>query len=861
MNIRAFLTFLLLILVSTAASGDCLTPQWTEDQQAIPPISLRDRFVIGDFDEDGKPDLAATTYGTPNEAVFLRGKGNGSFEAAVTVHSGASLDDLLARDANGDGNLDLLIIDAVNDQLAFVAGNGAGTFAPAVTYGMVLGTSFIAADLTGDSKIDIATVVFDGSFAQAIVYRGNGNGTFGTGESWQIGSGPYTIAAGDLDGDGAIDLAISYFQSTRLDLLFNKGDGTFDPLMQLTVGNFAYGVTVADTDADGDNDIVTANWNDDTVTLHRNNGARQFTAVTYSATVPGGRTPASPRWIAVADITGDGLVDLVASAANGGYLAVFRSKGDGTFAAPTTYSLPRFGGTNVIVGRIATADLDLDGRIDVAAMRANWTNVSLVLNRCGDIGVNLTTETPVITTGQSATFVVSMETGFGIRPQPTGTVSIVEGDHVWATGPLVNYSASFTIAGLPLGDRTLTATYSGNAEYEPARSSDFVEHVTNERTTTTITLSPAGDPEYGQQSELIAKVTSTIGTQPTGRMMFGVDAPPVPVTYANSGPEIRRRTYDLSAGSHLIYASFLGDTIHPPSDAIPLTVVIRKVTAALTLAPSTSAETGVTSIVAYFQRPYPTSGNATGVVKFFDGNTVLGTGAVIATNGTQTAGLTLTLPLGRHDLRASYAGDANYNASQSSVVVHSVFAAGELAMDARGTADGITMAWAYRPGSGVIVFRAPALTANWTYLRGDTSHSPQVDTTAAAGNVYLYRLQLHPYGYPTPPTQVGTVDLGVRMTFTNDPTLPVTSRVLLADVQELLTQTNFLRAQAGLATVTFTDLAAGKPMRVAHITTLRTKINEARVALGAAPVTFARSLAAGTKILATDVQELREAAH
>ena len=853
---RAFLSFFLLFLVTTAASGDCLTPLWTEDQSTIPQIAVRDRFVIGDFDEDGTPDVAAIASGTPYQAVYLRGKGDGSFETAVTLHSGTALEDLLARDVDGDGNLDLLIIDNVNDQLAFVAGHGDGTFAPAVTYAMVLGASFVAADLTGDGKIDIATVAFDANYAQAIIYRGNGNGTFGTGEPWQIGSGPYTIAAGDLDGNGAIDLAISYAQSTRLDVLFNKGDGTFDPLVQLTGGNFAYGVTVADTDADGDNDIVTANWNDNTVTLHQNKGARQFTPVTYSATVPGARTPASPRWIAVADVTGDGRVDLIASAANGGYLAMFRNKGDGTFATPVAYLFPRFGGSNVIVGRIATADIDVDGRIDVAAIRG--TLLSSVLNRCGDIGVSLTTETPIITAGHSATFRVSMQTGvFTSRPEPTGTVSIVEGDHVWATGPLSNYSASFTIAGLPLGDRTLTATYSGSDEYEPAQSPAFVEHVTSESTTTTITLSPTGDPEYGQESELAATVTSTIGGNATGFLMFGIDAPPQRETAYLNGPYISRYTDDLSAGTHTIYASFFGDSSHPPSEAVPFKIVIRKITPALTVSAATSAATGVTTVAAIVQRPYRNSGNATGMVKFYDGNAVLGT-APVSGDGNQAAVLSLTLTPGRHDLRASYPGDANYNASESSVVTHTVFAAGELAMDARGSADGIQMAWAYRPsGSGLIVFRAPALTANWAYL----TSNEKLDTTASAGNVYLYRLQLHPDGYPTTPTQVGTVDLGVRMTFSNDPALPVSSQVRLSDFQELVNQTNFLRSKAGLADVTFTDLAIGKPMRVSHITTLRTRLNEARVALGAAPATFARSLSVGTKILAADVQELREAAH
>jgi hypothetical protein len=864
MTQRALLP-LLLILWSTVASADCLTPQWATSESYFPGNYLWDRFVTADFDEDGKPDVVALGSTTAPVVVFLRGKGDGLFEAPVTLHSAGDLEDVLTRDVNGDGNLDLIVVEDTVDQFACLIGHGDGTFAPAVTSSvgpLDNGERFTAGDLTGDGKTDVVSFTYSaGSAPRLNVYPGDGNGSFGAGLLTPVEPFPSAVASGDLDGDGATDVVVAY-AGTRVDVLFGNADGTFDPAVQTTGGTDGRGITLSDVDGDGDADVVIANMTGGTVTVQKNLGGRAFApAVAYDVTRADLRQP-SAKSVAVADLTGDGIVDLAVSAGSGGYLAILRGNGGGTFATASFYKPPSYG-EKLSIGRVAAADFDLDGRIDLAVPRLNFADIPAVLNRCGDIRVTLTTETPTITAGQSATFRVTAMTVFEPDSEPTGTVSIVEGDHVWATGSLANSSASFTVAGLPLGDRTLTATYSGNAEYEPARSSDFVEHVTSESTTTTITLSPDGDPEYGDESELIARVTSSTGTPPTGRMMFGIDAPPVPVTYAGSGPEIRRFTDDLSAGSHLIYASFLGDETHPPSDAIPLKVVIRKSTTTVTLHPHTTADTGVTSIVATVDSTQWRGSAATGVVKFFDRNVLLGTAPALS-NGfqTATATLTMTLPPGRHDLRASYPGDANHNAAESSPVVHSVFAAGELAMDARGNADGIEMAWAYRPSdSGVYVFRAPALTANWTYLSGYLTNSPKLDTTASAGSVYLYRLQLHADNDLTTPTQVGTVDLGVRMTFSNDPALPVTSPVRLSDVQELVNQTNFLRSKAGLAAVTFTDLGAGKPMRLAHITTLRTKINEARVTLGAAPVTFARSLSAGARILAADVQELREAAH
>lgn len=210
---------------------------------------------------------------------------------------------------------------------------------------------------------------------------------------------------------------------------------------------------------------------------------------------------------------------------------------------------------------------------------------------------------------------------------------------------------------------------------------------------------------------------------------------------------------------------------------------------------------------------------------------------------------------GRHDLRASYSGDDNFHGSESTILTHHAFASSGLLIDARGRADGIVLAWPYMNDTTRQVGRAiapdPAFTGRVSIGRAT------LDQQTSPGVVYLYRLEFWSGGLIS---GFGPVDLGVRMTFSEDPLLPG-MKVRASHFQEVIDATNFLRGKVGQSLVTFNDLAAGTSIRASHITTLRTKINEARTALGAAPVSFIRAIASGDIIRAQDLQELREAVH
>src|SRR5579863_2102873 len=197
--------------------------------------------VVGDFDKNGSSDLAvvlgpAAYYEVPNEVNILLNDGTGSFFVAYEYGISQSLDDtaVATADVNGDGNLDLLIAGMSYPNpggwyLTVLLGNGDGSFGTPAVYSFSNNLStgnIVVGDFNNDHKLDIAVPDTDGTLA---VLLGNGDGTFGLPIEVFDGqpnpNGPNTIVAADFNGDGNLDLAVA--STSGLAVLLGKGDGTF----------------------------------------------------------------------------------------------------------------------------------------------------------------------------------------------------------------------------------------------------------------------------------------------------------------------------------------------------------------------------------------------------------------------------------------------------------------------------------------------------------------------------------------------------------------------------------------------------------------------------------------------------------
>jgi hypothetical protein len=175
--------------------------------------SLPTSLALGDFNGDGAPDLAVTSF---RGLSVLLGNGDGTFQAAQRISS-QDWDSIAVGDLRNNGHQDLV----VGSGLAVFLGNGDGTFQAPEFYRSA--ASFVGlGDFNGDGTLDIATS--GGIPAAGSVLLGNGDGTFQLPLDFPIGPDIGRLAVGDFNGDGFPDLAIANQESSSVSVVLNAAD-------------------------------------------------------------------------------------------------------------------------------------------------------------------------------------------------------------------------------------------------------------------------------------------------------------------------------------------------------------------------------------------------------------------------------------------------------------------------------------------------------------------------------------------------------------------------------------------------------------------------------------------------------------
>ena len=326
--------------------------------------------VVADFNGDGKLDLAVPVYsmgaGLPILDVFL-GNGDGTFNAAPQVPEGNSNAGYAAvADFNGDGKPDLAVTLPDNDSVTVLLGNGDGTFTGHTPITVPYVFAIATADLNGDGIPDLVTA--NPGSSNLTVLLGKGDGTFSPGSTVGTAGQPTWVTVGDFNGDGIPDLAATIFGGGTnapgyVEILLGKGDGTFTPVAsEPAVGYSPSDIIAGDLNGDGILDLAVANLTSDTnhpatVTVLLGKGDGTFTPTTQ--TLLTGNLPYS---VAIGDFNGDGIPDLVTANAGSNTATVFLGNGDGTF---TTGPSPLLG-INPISA--AVGDFNDDGLSDIAGL-------------------------------------------------------------------------------------------------------------------------------------------------------------------------------------------------------------------------------------------------------------------------------------------------------------------------------------------------------------------------------------------------------------------------------------------------------------------------------------------------------------
>ncbi|MFI5455663.1 MAG: FG-GAP-like repeat-containing protein [Isosphaerales bacterium] len=339
-------------------------------QETFPAGSGPASVAVADLNGDGKRDLVVGNRNASTVTV-LQGNGDGTFQAPITLGAGKNRYSAAVADLTGDGSLDVITTSVLKNTVTVQLGNGDGTFGPGETVSVgPAPTSVAVADLNGDGRPDLVTTNSDGNTVSVLL--GNGDGTFSVQQTFPVGRSPRAVAVADLTGDGIPDLVVANYNDDTVSVLVGNGDGTFLPQEVFPVGQKPYSLVVADLNGDGKPDIIVANSASDTVSVLLNLGGRNdHVNFAPQMTFPTGRQPFS---VAVADINGDGVPDIITANAASNTVSVLVGNGNGTFRPQQTYAV----GSRPY--SVAVAGLNGDGKPDIVATNYGGDSVSVLLN-------------------------------------------------------------------------------------------------------------------------------------------------------------------------------------------------------------------------------------------------------------------------------------------------------------------------------------------------------------------------------------------------------------------------------------------------------------------------------------------------
>ena len=318
------------------------------------------------------PRIFIANFGQINQVYKNDGAGGFTSGSDISFDSNDSYS-IAVGDLNGDGRLDIVVANYTEKNRVYLDDGMGGFTGSDISSDEFNSSSIALGDLDGDGDLDIVVANYDSSSSGRPnrVYKNDGTGSFtGTDLSSELNKSN-SIALGDIDGDGDLDIVVANYGSSSSGapnrVYKNDGMGSFTGTDLSSELNDSYSIALDDLDGDGDLDIVVADYGS-VNRVYKNDGMGVFTGSNISS------DSSDSSSIALGDLDGDGDLDIVV--ANYGQVnRVYNNDGMGVFTGSNISTDVNFSNS------IALGDLDDDGDLDIVVANEPGINNRTGVNR------------------------------------------------------------------------------------------------------------------------------------------------------------------------------------------------------------------------------------------------------------------------------------------------------------------------------------------------------------------------------------------------------------------------------------------------------------------------------------------------
>jgi hypothetical protein len=340
---------------------------------------------VGDFNQDGLPDIAVANAEDSSVTILL-GHDKGKFTEAPgsPFFANGHPNDLVIADFNQDGNLDLGIANTEVSFLTVLLGNGKGQFqraakSPFIVHARPHTHGIATGDFNGDGYLDLATDSWADN--KVLTLFGDGKGNFGAQMSFQVGSRPYQrLRVADVNKDGKPDIITTNLEGNNATVLLGQGEGKFQESKgsPFPAGDAPFGVAIGDVNGDNNPDLAIVNSptitaeskGKDGLTILLGDGSGTYLPLKGSPF----KTGKSPSRVAISDLDGNGIKDIVTTNYNDRSISIFYMNRSGVMDSKSIEVGNRPDG-------VAIHDLNQDGKNDIVLSNYDDNTIMILFKK------------------------------------------------------------------------------------------------------------------------------------------------------------------------------------------------------------------------------------------------------------------------------------------------------------------------------------------------------------------------------------------------------------------------------------------------------------------------------------------------